>query len=143
MATKPGGRTKQPAFKYNVHADELTSRCTKMLKKITWPLLLTWSRIFLVPVFVAVYYLPDYVMPMPVKNNVAIDEIVAEFIPKLFTSMQFSKNLIISVMTVCVLNVNYFSDYILPEFLDLSTKTTIKKIPALCGELIFKLKNVF
>lgn len=42
-----------------------------MQKKMTWPLILTWSRIFLVPVFVAIYYLPDSVMPMPVKNNVA------------------------------------------------------------------------
>lgn len=42
-----------------------------MLKKITWPLLLTWVRIFLVPVFVGVYYLPDILISMPAKNIIA------------------------------------------------------------------------
>ena len=38
---------------------------------MTWPLLLTWTRIFLVPVFVGVYYLPDSIITMPNKNIVA------------------------------------------------------------------------
>ena len=42
-----------------------------MLKKMTWPLLLTWTRIFLVPVFVCVYYLPDSLLTMPNKNILA------------------------------------------------------------------------
>ncbi|MBP9741832.1 MAG: CDP-diacylglycerol--glycerol-3-phosphate 3-phosphatidyltransferase [Burkholderiales bacterium] len=42
-----------------------------MLQKITWPLLLTWVRIFLVPVFVGVYYLPDILVSMPTKNVIA------------------------------------------------------------------------
>ena len=42
-----------------------------MLKKMTWPLLLTWTRIFMVPVFVAIYYLPDSLINMPNKNIIA------------------------------------------------------------------------
>lgn len=39
-----------------------------MLKKITIPLLLTWIRIFLVPVFIGIYYLPDTFFSMSDKN---------------------------------------------------------------------------
>jgi CDP-diacylglycerol--glycerol-3-phosphate 3-phosphatidyltransferase/cardiolipin synthase len=42
-----------------------------MLGKITVPTLLTWMRIFLVPFFVAVYYLPDSLINMPTKNLLA------------------------------------------------------------------------
>ena len=39
-----------------------------MVKKIPLPTLLTWLRIILVPFFVGVYYLPDYLLTMPYKN---------------------------------------------------------------------------
>ena len=42
-----------------------------MAKKIPLPTLLTWLRIALVPFFVGVYYFPDYLISMPVKNLVA------------------------------------------------------------------------
>ena len=42
-----------------------------MFKNMTWPLFLTWTRIFLVPIFVAVYYLPDSLLTMPNKNLLA------------------------------------------------------------------------
>ncbi|MDQ5920050.1 MAG: hypothetical protein QG673_106 [Pseudomonadota bacterium] len=42
-----------------------------MLKKMTWPLLLTWVRIFLVPIFVAIYYLPDSLLGIYDKNIIA------------------------------------------------------------------------
>ena len=38
--------------------------------KLTIPTLLTWSRIFIVPFFVAVYYVPDTFMTMSSKNIV-------------------------------------------------------------------------
>jgi len=42
-----------------------------MLGKFTLPTLLTWARIFLVPFFVAVYYIPDSLISMPSKNLIA------------------------------------------------------------------------
>ena len=42
-----------------------------MLKKMTWPLILTWGRIFLIPVFVAIYYLPYTWVTMDSKNMIA------------------------------------------------------------------------
>ncbi len=42
-----------------------------MQQKMTWPLLLTWVRIILVPVFVAVFYVPDSWLPMHDKNLIA------------------------------------------------------------------------
>lgn len=39
--------------------------------KITLPTLLTWIRIFLVPFFVAVFYIPDFIITLPNKNLVA------------------------------------------------------------------------
>ncbi len=42
-----------------------------MLKRIPFPTLLTWLRIALVPFFVAVYYIPDYLLSMPHKNFLA------------------------------------------------------------------------
>ena len=42
-----------------------------MLKKMTIPLLLTWIRIFLVPIFIGTYYLPDMILSMVNKNLVA------------------------------------------------------------------------
>ncbi len=42
-----------------------------MLKKMTIPLLLTWIRIFLVPVFIGIYYLPDALLSMVNKNILA------------------------------------------------------------------------
>ena len=42
-----------------------------MVKRIQLPTLLTWLRIILVPFFVGVYYLPDYLLSMPYKNLVA------------------------------------------------------------------------
>ncbi len=42
-----------------------------MLKKMTIPLLLTWIRIFLVPIFIGIYYLPDAWLSMVNKNLVA------------------------------------------------------------------------
>ena len=42
-----------------------------MLKKMPWPLILTWSRIFLVPIFVVIYYLPDSLIGIPNKNIIA------------------------------------------------------------------------
>lgn len=38
---------------------------------MTLPIFLTWVRIFLVPFFVAVYYVPDTVLPMVHKNIIA------------------------------------------------------------------------
>jgi cardiolipin synthase (CMP-forming) len=42
-----------------------------MLKKISWPLALTWFRVFMVPVFIGIYYIPDFVISMPIKNYIA------------------------------------------------------------------------
>lgn len=42
-----------------------------MLKRMPLPTLLTWLRIILVPFFVAVYYIPDYLVSMPYKNLTA------------------------------------------------------------------------
>lgn len=42
-----------------------------MNKKISWPLLLTWVRVFFVPLFICVYYIPDFIMSMQLKNNIA------------------------------------------------------------------------
>lgn len=41
-----------------------------MQNKLTLPTMLTWARIFLVPFFVAVYYLPDSLLIMVHKNFV-------------------------------------------------------------------------
>ncbi len=38
---------------------------------MTIPLLLTWTRIFLVPIFIGIYYLPDALISMPNKNLIA------------------------------------------------------------------------
>lgn len=42
-----------------------------MYKKVTLPTMLTWIRIVLVPFFLIVYYLPDSLMSMFIKNVVA------------------------------------------------------------------------
>lgn len=42
-----------------------------MKKKISWPLLLTWFRVFMVPLFILVYYIPDFILSMPTKNYIA------------------------------------------------------------------------
>ncbi len=42
-----------------------------MLKKMTIPLLLTWIRVFLVPIFIGIYYLPDIWLNMTHKNWLA------------------------------------------------------------------------
>jgi len=42
-----------------------------MQKKISWPLYLTWFRVFIVPLFIVVYYIPDLVLSMPNKNIIA------------------------------------------------------------------------
>jgi CDP-diacylglycerol--glycerol-3-phosphate 3-phosphatidyltransferase len=42
-----------------------------MAKKMSLPTMLTWTRIILVPFFVAVYYLPDSLISMPNKNTIA------------------------------------------------------------------------
>ena len=42
-----------------------------MFKKMTIPLLLTWLRIFLVPIFIGIYYLPDTCLNMSNKNILA------------------------------------------------------------------------
>jgi CDP-diacylglycerol--glycerol-3-phosphate 3-phosphatidyltransferase len=42
-----------------------------MVKKIPLPTILTWLRIILVPFFVGVYYLPDSLLLMPIKDVVA------------------------------------------------------------------------
>jgi cardiolipin synthase len=42
-----------------------------MCKQMTLPLFLTWSRIFLVPVFVIIYYLPNSFLDMELKNLIA------------------------------------------------------------------------
>ncbi|MCE3269044.1 MAG: CDP-diacylglycerol--glycerol-3-phosphate 3-phosphatidyltransferase, partial [Burkholderiales bacterium] len=39
-----------------------------MAKKMSLPIMLTWTRIILVPFFVSVYYLPDALLSMPSKN---------------------------------------------------------------------------
>ena len=40
-------------------------------QKLTLPIMLTWLRIFIVPFFVAVYYVPDILISMPNKNILA------------------------------------------------------------------------
>lgn len=47
------------------------SDCNMMNRKISWPLLLTWVRIFFVPIFICVYYIPDFLVSMQLKNNIA------------------------------------------------------------------------
>lgn len=42
-----------------------------MNKRITLPTLLTWTRIFLIPVFVAVFYVPDSLLTIMNKNLIA------------------------------------------------------------------------
>lgn len=42
-----------------------------MAKKISWPLFLTWFRVFMVPLFVLVYYIPDLILSMSTKNYIA------------------------------------------------------------------------
>ncbi len=42
-----------------------------MLKKLSWPIILTWMRICLVPFFVGIYYLPDSLLLMSYKNIIA------------------------------------------------------------------------
>lgn len=42
-----------------------------MASKMSLPTMLTWTRIILVPFFVAVYYLPDSLLSMPHKNIIA------------------------------------------------------------------------
>jgi CDP-diacylglycerol--glycerol-3-phosphate 3-phosphatidyltransferase len=42
-----------------------------MYKKITLPTMLTWIRLFLIPFFVIIYYIPNSLMLMPIKNLVA------------------------------------------------------------------------
>ena len=42
-----------------------------MNKRITLPTLLTWTRIFLIPVFVAVFYVPDNLLTIMNKNLIA------------------------------------------------------------------------
>ena len=39
-----------------------------MSQKMTIPLILTWIRIFLVPIFIGIYYIPDSVICMAHKN---------------------------------------------------------------------------
>ena len=39
-----------------------------MYKNLSWPLLLTWFRILLVPVFLLTYYIPDLYITAPQKN---------------------------------------------------------------------------
>ena len=41
------------------------------MHKLTLPTLLTWIRVFLVPFFVGVYYIPDFVISMSHKNLIA------------------------------------------------------------------------
>ncbi|HRG61783.1 MAG TPA: CDP-diacylglycerol--glycerol-3-phosphate 3-phosphatidyltransferase [Burkholderiales bacterium] len=42
-----------------------------MIRNMPLPTVLTWLRIVLVPFFVGVYYLPDYLLTMPSKNILA------------------------------------------------------------------------
>lgn len=42
-----------------------------MQKKLSWPLILTWFRVIMIPVFIGIYYIPEFIMSMPTKNNIA------------------------------------------------------------------------
>lgn len=42
-----------------------------MNKKMSLPLFLTWVRVFFVPIFICIYYIPDFLMSMPTKNYIA------------------------------------------------------------------------
>jgi cardiolipin synthase (CMP-forming) len=42
-----------------------------MAQKTSIPTLLTWTRIIIVPFFVAIYYIPDALLAMPNKNIIA------------------------------------------------------------------------
>ena len=42
-----------------------------MTQKLSIPTLLTWTRIAIVPFFVAIYYIPDSLITMPNKNIIA------------------------------------------------------------------------